>query len=68
MSSVGAVYDRPCWVNHEKCAVTDRAYSGEGARGIKPLEGEDGVVSFSWRCAHPIGGKFSSNVEQRRAE
>src|SRR5215471_10341741 len=28
ISSVGAVYDRPFWLNHGKCAVTDRAYSG----------------------------------------
>ena len=28
MSSVGTVYDRPFWLNHGKCAVTDRAYSG----------------------------------------
>src|SRR5215471_20282781 len=27
MPSVGAVYDRPFWLNHGKCAVTDRAYS-----------------------------------------
>jgi len=34
MSSVGAVYDRPFWLNHRECAVTDRAYSGPAMSAV----------------------------------